>query len=401
MVRTDQNRLEWMNETWGPLIKDRRNGKPAKTCKGDGRRGSSSLQRLTPQYSKRKRRGNTPPEDLPPPKRSKKRHEERTAPGSDKGQKKLVLLPPKSPVPDGRSCVRCGGLSRSFSRLVDCFKCHRAAFCGHECRKRQAKRPCSSSCASETNPNHHAEDEGISSGSAAPSSGDKTDVEMEDEPGSSGESDSDSDATPSPDRDEFGDPIFMEAGDWEILDFEISKSGLVLNYILESPSTDGTTSYAAEYMFGRGWDRKIFRFWQYNEEAAKTRATIERPFGDVDKEPGSRFSRSILSARFDDDRHIDFNIRDFEERELDEDSVCTEFQLAALLGPEWNEAIESYWEHVRIKLDWDRRAEMIGRMGLVPLSPLVESDIVDKSQPGLPWYRESLHFFGGGYRFEG
>jgi hypothetical protein len=333
---------------------------------GDGRRNSSQLQKLTPQYSRRKRRGNTPPDDLPPKKKLKKTHKKFTAALSGEGEKKLVLLPPKPPVPDGRSCVRCGGLSRSFGRLAECFKCHRPAFCGHECRAKQAERPCSSSCASETHPNHHAEDEGISSGPAASSNIDKTDFAKEDEFRSSGESDSDSDATPSPDRDEFGEPIFMEAGDWDIIDFEISKSGRLLYYVLQSPSTAGTTSYAAEYMFGREWDKTIFRFWLYNKDAAKRRAGIERPFGNVDQEPGSRFGRFIWSARFDDNRYIDFNTRDFEQREQDEDGECTEFQLGAGLGPEWDEAIELYWKHVRSHLDWNRREEMIKRMGLVP-----------------------------------
>ena len=366
-VRTDENRSEWMNETWGPPIKDQ-NGKPAKRYTagtGDGQKNSSQLQRLTPQYSRRKRRGNTPPDDLPPKKKLKKAHKKFTAPLSGEGQKKLVLLPPKPPVPDGRSCVRCKGLSRSFGRLTECFKCHRAAFCGNRCRSKQGERSCSSLCASETLSNHQAEDEAIWSGLAAVSNIHKTDVDMKDTSESSGKEDSDSDSTPSPDSDEDGELRFEEAEGWNIINFEISKNGRLLNYVLQCVETAHPSLYAAEYMFGREWDEKIFWFWRYNKDAARRRAAMEKPFGNVEKAPDSLFGKYILSARFDDDRHLDFNTRDIEGREPDEDGEYTLFELAADLGPQWDEAIELYWKRVRIHLDWNRREEMIKRMDIV------------------------------------
>ena len=359
------------------------NGKIVPCCKRAPKDGENSthMKKLTPQYSNRKRRGITPPEDLPSNKKLRKWHKIFTSPidenvqeshdqynastegdgeSAGTGTKKLILLPPKRTEQERKTCIRCHK-SPEYGFLLACMICYRKVYCSVYCKIKRNGRNCSSACRPEPDPIAFLNNERTSSDSSPLSS-------VPDLDGDTGDSSSSSDeelrppgmapkGSPEPD---MGDEVELSDSQvWDIVDFRISKCGRALIYVLEHILTEERKSFPAYLMIiGSDWDERLELFWLDNDDAWKKREEMEIPFGGVKHDTGTPFGRLILSARFDSDRFLDFNIRDFERREPDEDDDCTEYQLANLLGADWDGVIQRYWKHVEIRKDWDRRANI-------------------------------------------
>jgi hypothetical protein len=336
--------------------------------------------KLTPQYSKRKRRGTTPPEDLPT-KKSKKWHKIFMSPvdedvkeshtgnngstegnegPSSTGKKKLVLLPPNQTGEDRKTCVRCNK-DPEYGFLLACMICYRKVYCSVYCKIERNGRSCSALCRPEPDPIAFLNDERTSNYSSSLSSVPDLDSDMGDSSSSSDEERRPVMGGPrqSPELDQGEEVELNKSQIWDIVDFRISKCGRCLIYVLEHVTTRERRSFPADFMIGGDWNARLEVFWLDNKDAWRKRETFESPFGGVKHETGTPFGRLILSARFDKDRYLDFNIRDRERREPDEDGDCTEYQLASLLEAEWDGLIQRYWKHVEIKQDWDRRAKIV------------------------------------------
>lgn len=346
-----------MNETWGPPIRGL-NGNVLSPCKGAASGPMIQTNKLSPQYSNRRRRGNTPPEESPIKKKLKKQHRRLTSPGSDDincvrgsvtgtaasagaqsestvNKKKLVLLPPKLHVPDGRTCVYCHKARRD-GRMRDCMKCDRPAYCSMACRSDMPGYYCSSICQTEDereNERKRRDSSELSSPSSPP--------ELESDEGSppyepDEEDDRSPPAPPSPEHDEGTELDLRNEQEWDIVDFRISKNGRMLIYELISVDSEEVKSLPAKLMQGEVWTERINLFWEIccDKEGWKRRHAMENPFGDVTKETGTGLAREIWSARIDDGRYVDFNTRNFERYEPDDEGDCTLYEQGSTLGPE-------------------------------------------------------------------
>lgn len=291
------NTSGWMNETWGPPIKDQ-DGNVIPVCEGpmSPRARPTSLKQLTPQYSNRKRRGITPPEDVPPHKKAKKsikQHKKLTAPGnadiraahdgdnripsesensSYEGKKKLVLVPPTRPEP-GKTCARCDGVPTEFGYLLACPLCYRNAYCSVYCKSIRAtsRKICSDICDQPLGSEVFGDDD--SPLSSPPSLPDLyPDAET-----TSNSSDEDGRKPPPNDRSPESDAgKASELSDWdvwEMVDFRISKSGRQLIYEFENVETHVRKSLPARQMLKPLWKERLKMFWMIDNSVAWEKRT--------------------------------------------------------------------------------------------------------------------------------
>lgn len=426
------NPSPWLNETWGPPIKDASGNIVEPPELDDEPDHPSHIGRLSAQYSGRKRHSNGPLPGKPPRKQLKKKHKRYTWPANSeiecvrpdfldrvnaiediksKHQKRqLIIHPPKPKEPTDRVCTRCG--KKCYRQLMlACPQCFRMVYCSLRCREKRDRAFCSQNCEEENSLRSddqellHVLDPASYDSSSSTSSGDG--AIGEDELSTASDSPRDGASNEGVDRDstlgvsaseieeqvkaieefERGKrqrELHEQIDDLEIADYRIIHKGRTLQYEIVNTKDSVRRWLDATDLHAPEWTKKMSDFWYNNSDNATTRRFLEDPDGDKGFEPAP-FGRFILKAEFSRERDIVFDLRAFE-RATPEGWEDREYWFTSHeLGPEWDDPIRTYWTRCRIAQDWQERKKAIEDMELV--STELRNDSIAEEKENVGWDR--------------
>ena len=385
------NTSTWMNETWGPPIKDA-HGRRLRLARTRGPMEHPSLtKRLSAQYSGGKvSRMSTHSKSVSAERMQKKRHRRFTSPaspgincvrpeGSAKDAepatsgKRLVLRGPRPEVPKAQTCSRCG---KVCGPMIQCSKCGRTAFCSEQCEKNHQSSFCCAACQREyarfyQDPDEQSQDQAAIS--------DLQNLSIVDDPANY-IFDSDHDVDMDDEEDDVEDERLVPTDDKTIVDHKISGRGRILVYQIEKTTRPKTRSWIdANLLYGPRWTEKMHTYWYLDEYRCLMRALVENPDYPDHRESGP-FGRFIVGVELEAERDIQFNVREFQR--LDQSNRNADWRTTeGDLESEWDEAIVIYWRRVKAAVSWHEREQMVKDMVILP-PPTVRNDSVTKQGPG-------------------
>jgi len=353
------NPCAWLNETWGPPIRDHAGKILLKLAHAEETRHPSRVGALTSTYGGHKRHSDSELSQSRAAKKPKKKHKRYTWPADAgtspqrpvqdlhtdaekipprsskiKTGRKVVLLPPK-PLRCDDGCANCAKKVSKSSRWA-CHKCYRLSYCSAECRNDCTGQYCCEGC---------LDDAG---NALIPSTADASRCpQLEADPGhkSNGRANNETagddnskhrlssratneqvQAMQRIERNKLKGALDKFVAAHVITNWQISSNGRVLQYGIQNIETWRQTWCDAVDLRGAQWDKKTAAFWR-NDDNAKVREVLEDPDGERRMEPGP-FGQFICRADIIDDRAIMFEIRDFE-RAAEEDYGEEEYWFEA------------------------------------------------------------------------
>ena len=374
------NPSTWMNETWGPPIREgNRIVRAASRSSRRTRDGSchpSSTGKLSKQYSGGKRKAVSPLRS-------------RSASNSRYGRRQprlISLRGPKRPNVDSR-CVNCGGEKHADSGgSVACVICDRKQYCTVGCRIDAQIRHtyCSGACADESVPGRLLNARGcVNCGDACKdpkivcrackrvmycmaecrdAGGDVCAVDCEyfrtqvaprlngggtNSRWSSVDQSSDSDGASDPQDTQMND-------DWTVIGHTFAGQGRAIKYQLQWGDTVNRQWAAGADLQGNLWTAKLASYWE-KPGPARLRHFMELPKDAEAVETAACFERFVVRGRIIRQRDLEFDVRAFE------DVGRANWVPGPQLEPAWDRPLHQFWLKAQVRCEWFETRQMVER----------------------------------------